>query len=110
MRRFGKKLFALVLALMCVATVGIVSASAAERVGSWTISHPTSGRAGKTFSTIGRNNVTGDDFVVYKQSPVKDYQKMFDYGNGKSHNVYSFGIKQNSFTPELIGVYNASRN
>lgn len=28
MRRFGKKLFALVLALMCVATVGIVSASA----------------------------------------------------------------------------------
>ena len=107
MKHFGKKILALVLALMCIATVGAVSVFASG------YDYPSSQAAGFSkpravggFSKYQRNYKTGEEFATYRKSPIPGYETVYDYATPKHKGTYQvYGIKKGSSTPEYLGSH-----
>ncbi|MGN0312074.1 MAG: hypothetical protein ACI4CC_04790 [Lachnospiraceae bacterium] len=106
MKHFGKKIFALALALMCIATVGAVSALASG------FDYPPSQSAG--FSKPRRvspnavwqmNSKTKEEYITYQKSPMSGYKTVYEYYTPKDKDtVQIYGIKNGSSKPNHLGT------
>lgn len=116
--RIGKKVLALFMALMCIATIGVVSASAKttsfdnafNRAYHSAMNNPaTYDRANWSGSHLGKNNQnlkTGMVINTYshpKAGYAKQYKVSVNDKSGKYAYVQRYGVKNGSSQPQKIG-------